>query len=251
MLTHLSVILTNLAITLILVGFVWYYFKNKVENLENILNYQSQILKNAIQNNSISNNGFVSSNDFLTSQQNNKIDIIEENDDSGESSESDDEDDEYDEDDEETDREGDSDRESVQNEEEGDDEVGDEGDDEDVNNTEDDDLNNSINMIESDTKEIKVINIELNQEEVNEDELNLENANLTQLVTDLELVDKEENNETLLENVETEINNQESYNKLNVKQLKEIAVNKGLGDAKEIKNMKKQELISLVVNNKN
>ena len=246
MLTHLSVILTNLAITLILVGFVWYYFKNKVENLENILNYQSQILKNAIQNNSISNNGFVSSNDFLTSPQNNKIDIIEENDDSGESSESDDEDDEYDEDDEETDREGDSDRESVQDEHEDDDK-----DEEDVNNTEDDDLNNSINMIESDTKEIKVINIELNQEEVNEDELNLENANLTQLVTDLELVDKEENNETLLENVETEINNQESYNKLNVKQLKEIAVNKGLGDAKEIKNMKKQELISLVVNNKN
>ena len=246
MLTHLSVILTNLAITLILVGFVWYYFKNKVENLENILNYQSQILKNAIQNNSISNNGFVSSNDFLTSQQNNKIDIIEENDDSEESSESDDEDDEYDEDDEETDREGDSDRESVQDEHEDDDK-----DEEDVNNTEDDDLNNSINMIESDTKEIKVINIELNQEEVNEDELNLENANLTQLVTDLELVDKEENNETLLENVETEINNQESYNKLNVKQLKEIAVNKGLGDAKEIKNMKKQELISLVVNNKN
>ena len=246
MLTHLSVILTNLAITLILVGFVWYYFKNKVENLENILNYQSQILKNAIQNNSISNNGFVSSNDFLTSQQNNKIDIIEENDDSGDSSESDDEDDEYDEDDEETDREGDSDRESVQDEHEDDDK-----DEEDVNNTEDDDLNNSINMIESDTKEIKVINIELNQEEVNEDELNLENANLTQLVTDLELVDKEENNETLLENVETEINNQESYNKLNVKQLKEIAVNKGLGDAKEIKNMKKQELISLVVNNKN
>ena len=245
MLTHLSVILTNLAITLILVGFVWYYFKNKVENLENILNYQSQILKNAIQNNSISNNGFVSSNDFLTSQQNNKIDIIEENDDSEESSESDDEDDEYD-DDEETDREGDSDRESVQDEHEDDDK-----DEEDVNNTEDDDLNNSINMIESDTKEIKVINIELNQEEVNEDELNLENANLTQLVTDLELVDKEENNETLLENVETEINNQESYNKLNVKQLKEIAVNKGLGDAKEIKNMKKQELISLVVNNKN
>ena len=246
MLTHLSVILTNLAITLILVGFVWYYFKNKVENLENILNYQSQILKNAIQNNSISNNGFVSSNDFLTSQQNNKIDIIEENDDSGDSSESDDEDDEYDEDDEETDREGDSDRESVQDEHEDDDK-----DEDDVNNTEDDDLNNSINMIESDTKEIKVINIELNQEEVNEDELNLENANLTQLVTDLELVDKEENNETLLENVETEINNQESYNKLNVKQLKEIAVNKGLGDAKEIKNMKKQELISLVVNNKN
>ena len=245
MLTHLSVILTNLAITLILVGFVWYYFKNKVENLENILNYQSQILKNAIQNNSISNNGFVSSNDFLTSQQNNKIDIIEENDDSEESSESDDEDDDYD-DDEETDREGDSDRESVQDEHEDDDK-----DEEDVNNTEDDDLNNSINMIESDTKEIKVINIELNQEEVNEDELNLENANLTQLVTDLELVDKEENNETLLENVETEINNQESYNKLNVKQLKEIAVNKGLGDAKEIKNMKKQELISLVVNNKN
>ena len=245
MLTHLSVILTNLAITLILVGFVWYYFKNKVENLENILNYQSQILKNAIQNNSISNNGFVSSNDFLTSQQNNKIDIIEENDDSEESSESDDEDDEYD-DDEETDREGDSDRESVQDEHEDDDK-----DEDDVNNTEDDDLNNSINMIESDTKEIKVINIELNQEEVNEDELNLENANLTQLVTDLELVDKEENNETLLENVETEINNQESYNKLNVKQLKEIAVNKGLGDAKEIKNMKKQELISLVVNNKN
>ena len=246
MLTHLSVILTNLAITLILVGFVWYYFKNKVENLENILNYQSQILKNAIQNNSISNNGFVSSNDFLTSQQNNKIDIIEENDDSGESSESDDEDDEYDEDDEETDIEGDSDRESVQDEHEDDDK-----DEDDVNNTEDDDLNNSINMIESDTKEIKVINIELNQEEVNEDEFNLENANLTQLVTDLELVDKEENNETLLENVETEINNQESYNKLNVKQLKEIAVNKGLGDAKEIKNMKKQELISLVVNNKN
>ena len=246
MLTHLSVILTNLAITLILVGFVWYYFKNKVENLENILNYQSQILKNAIQNNSISNNGFVSSNDFLTSQQNNKIDIIEENDDSGESSESDDEDDEYDEDDEETDREGDSDRESVQDEHEDDDK-----DEEDVNNTEDDDLNNSINMIESDTKEIKVINIELNQEEVNEDEFNLENKKLTQLVTDLELVDKEENNETLLEHVETEINNQESYNKLNVKQLKEIAVNKGLGDAKEIKNMKKQELISLVVNNKN
>ena len=246
MLTHLSVILTNLAITLILVGFVWYYFKNKVENLENILNYQSQILKNAIQNNSIPNNGFVSSNDFLTSQQNNKIDIIEENDDSGESSESDDEDDEYDDDDEETDREGESDRESVQDEHEDDDK-----DDDEVNNTEDDDLNNSINMIESDTKEIKVINIELNQEEVNEDEFNLENANLTQLVTDLELVDKEENNETLLENVETEINNQESYNKLNVKQLKEIAVNKGLGDAKEIKNMKKQELISLVVNNKN
>ncbi len=236
MLTHLSVILTNLAITLILVGFVWYYFKSKVENLENILNYQSQILKNAIQNNSIPTNDFVTSNDFLTSQQNNKIDIVEESDDSNESGESDDEDDEYD--DNETDIDGESDVESEH--------------DEDVNNIEDDDLNNSINMIESDTKEIKVINIELNQEEEEEeDELNLENANSTQLVTDLELVDKEENNETLLENVETEINNQESYNKLNVKQLKEIAVNKGLGDAKEIKNMKKQEVISLLVNNKN
>ena len=88
MLTYLSVILTNLAITLILVGFIWYYFKSKVENLENILNYQSQILKNAIQNNSIPNN------DFQVNSSNNKINVVEDESDEDDNDDDDELDDE-------------------------------------------------------------------------------------------------------------------------------------------------------------
>ena len=49
--------------------------------------------------------------------------------------------------------------------------------------------------------------------------------------------------------METEINNQENYNKLSVKDLKDIARNKNLGDAKMIKNMRKQDVLSLILNN--
>ena len=62
--------------------------------------------------------------------------------------------------------------------------------------------------------------------------------------------DVKENSEALLQNVETEINAQGNYNKkCKLKNSKKLQLVKYLGDAKMIKNMKKQEVLSLILNN--
>ena len=107
-------------------------------------------------------------------------------------------------------------------------------------------------MIENETKQIKVINIELNDHNVTSDETpsTEEQLQIEETYEPLDVSkDLKENSESLLQNVETEINTQENYNKMSVKELKEIATNKNLGDAKMIKNMKKQEVLSLILNN--
>ena len=274
MLTHLSVILTNLAITLLLVGFIWYYFKNKVENLESILNYQSQILKNALQSNTISNNDYLTSN----TETNNKINVVLD-DEHLEEFEDDEDDDNFEDDEDDVDVDDDVDEDD--NDDDDVDNVDDDSEEEDFVNNDveeegfvDEILDEVVNEIidevvvddelDNSVKQIKVINLELGndtestdlksllkQSNIN-DNLNINIENVEQKVEENQSNDINSElsyNPLNMKNMETEVTNQEKYSKYTVKQLKEYVLEKDLGDGKNIKNMKKQDLLNLILNN--
>tara|TARA_Y100000389_G_scaffold204833_1_gene260021 strand:+ start:4640 stop:5473 length:834 start_codon:yes stop_codon:yes gene_type:complete len=274
MLTHLSVILTNLAITLLLVGFIWYYFKNKVENLESILNYQSQILKNALQSNTISNNDYLTSN----TETNNKINVVLD-DEHLEEFEDDEDDDNFEDDEDDVDVDDDVDEDD--NDDDDVDNVDDDSEEEDFVNNDveeegfvDEILDEVVNEIidevvvddelDNSVKQIKVINLELGNDTEStdlksllkqsniDDNLNINIENVEQKVEENQSNDINSElsyNPLNMKNMETEVTNQEKYSKYTVKQLKEYVLEKDLGDGKNIKNMKKQDLLNLILNN--
>ena len=121
---------------------------------------------------------------------------------------------------------------------------------------------------DNNTKQIKVISLELGSDtETNENNTFFQEDNTNENLNIEKVEGNMDNNQSIddvsepsynplnqekvenVENMETEINNQQKYGKYNVKQLREHALEKNLGDAKIIKNMKKQDLLTLILNN--